>query len=89
MQREKEDDRRNECKLLFHFDFKIIKPKKRKHLMTQDWDVNSNPVQRLILSRDTRLLMEVINGFVAEVYERVDVDELGHEENDQRTVDAG
>ena len=33
--------------------------------------------------------MEVINGFVAEVYERVDIDELGHEENVQLTKDKG
>ena len=26
--------KKNECNLLFQFDFKIIKPKQRKHLMT-------------------------------------------------------
>ena len=38
-----------------------------------DWDVNSNPVQRLYLSENTFYMMEVTNNFIANVYYRVNV----------------
>lgn len=60
----------SECKLLFHFYFKMLSKKKRDYLEGFDWDVNYEPNQRLYLSRDTRRLMEVINNFAATVYTR-------------------
>lgn len=48
-----------------------------------DFDVTLNPIQRVYLSKDTKLLMEVINGFVGRVYERVDIDELGLENENE------
>ena len=42
-----------------------------------DWDINSKPVQRLWLSKDTKLLMEVINDFIGTVYKRVNIDAEG------------
>ena len=53
----------------------MIKPQIRKSVKNLDSDISANPKQRLILSKDTRLLMEVINHFIAEVYERVDIDD--------------
>ena len=44
-----------------------------------DWDINFRPVQRLWLSKDTNLLMEVINDYIGTVYERVNVDSEGKE----------
>ena len=82
-------DGSEECNLLFHFDFKMIKPKIRKLVQDLDSDVSANPVQRLILSKDTRLLMEVINHFIAEVYERVDIDESGAPVEPQGDSDHG
>ena len=78
-----------QCNLLFHFDFKMIKPKIRKLVQDLDSDVSANPVQRLILSKDTRLLMEVINHFIAEVYERVDIDDSGERREAQEGKDRG
>ena len=40
-----------------------------------DWDINSNPVQRLYLSENTLYMMEVTNDFIANVYYRVNVTE--------------
>ena len=78
-----------ECNLLFHFDFKMIKPKIRNLVKDLDSDVSASPIQRLILSKDTRLLMEVINHFIAEVYERVDLDGSGAPIESQESVDRG
>ena len=64
----------SQCRLRFHFIFDIIKRRPKKHLEAFDWDVNSAPMQRLYLSRDTTKMMEVINNFIATVYRRVDVD---------------
>ena len=44
-----------------------------------DWDINYKPVQRLWLSKDTTLLMEVINDYIGTVYKRVNVDADGRE----------
>ena len=82
-------DLSEECNLLFHFDFKMIKPKIRKLVHDLDSDVSANPVQRLILSKDTRLLMEVINHFIAEVYERVDIEDSGELMEAQGSRDRG
>ena len=57
----------------FHFIFDIIKEIKNPMLKQFDWDVNSEPIQRLYLSRDTTKMMEVINNFIASVYYRVDI----------------
>lgn len=65
------------CKLKFHFMFDLIKKKERDHLKMFEWDINSNPVQRLYLSRDTKHLMEVINNTVATVYYRENIDKQG------------
>lgn len=63
------------CRLRFHFLFDMIRRKERQHLKKFDWDVNSNPVQRLYLSENTRYMMEVTNDFIANVYYRVNVSE--------------
>ena len=73
----------NECKCLFEFDFRLIQnesaqKKEKIFLKLYDFDVTYNPIQRLYLSEDTTLLMEVINGFVARVYQRHDIDDLGY-----------
>ena len=51
----------------------MIRRKERQHLKNFDWDVNSNPVQRLYLSENTFYMMEVTNNFIANVYYRVNV----------------
>ena len=61
--------------MLFQFLFPLIKAIPRDKLQSFDWDINSAPVQRLWLSRDTKRLMEVINDFIATVYIRYDLDE--------------
>ena len=61
----------SECKLRFHFFFKMFKAQESKTLQNFEWNVCINPVQRLYLSQDTRLLMEVINNFIVTVYRRV------------------
>ena len=63
------------CRLRFHFLFDMIKRRERQHLKNFDWDVNSNPVQRLYLSENTFYMMEVTNDFIANVYYRVNVTE--------------
>ena len=71
----------SECKLLFHFYFKMLAAKKRAYLEGFDWDVNYEPSQRLYLSKDTKRLMEVVNNFAATVYKRenkkIDRESLG------------
>ena len=70
---------RSQCKKLFHFLFPMIKTKKRKALENFAWDIDSNPVQRLWLSRDTKLMMEVINDYIGTVYRRVNLDDDGNQ----------
>ena len=67
-------DNGSQCRLRFHFIFDIIMRRKKQKLKDFDWDVNSAPMQRLYLSRDTTKMMEVINNFIATVYKRVDVE---------------
>ena len=67
----------SECAVRFHFLFPMIKAKYRDKLKQFDWDINSAPVQRLWLSRDTKRLMEVINDFIGTVYVRVNLNEDG------------
>ena len=57
------------------------KDEKKNPLECFEWDVNSNPIQRLYLSRDTKLMMEVINNFAATVYKRVNIDKMGKSVN--------
>lgn len=67
----------SQCELLFHFYFPKIKdpPPQNSNdpMMRQkyDWDVSKQPVQHLYLSKDTTKLMEVINGYIATIYIRV------------------
>ena len=71
-----EDTKDNsQCRLRFHFIFDLIKKKKRDYLKSFDWDVNSDPIQRLYLSQDTTRLMEVINNVIATVYVRQNVED--------------
>ena len=70
---------RSQCKRLFHFIFPMIKTKMRKQLENFAWDIDSNPVQRLWLSRDTKLMMEVINDYIGTVYRRVNIDHQGNQ----------
>ena len=65
------------CKLKFHFMFDIILKKERNNLKMFEWDINSNPVQRLYLSKDTNKLMETINNTVATIYKRENIDNQG------------
>lgn len=74
--------RLNECKIRFHFYHRLIKKKnefpllrKRKSLISTDdvdseWDLSVNSAQRIFLSRDTKLLMDVVNNRFALVYKR-------------------
>ena len=55
----------SECKLKFHFMHDMIVPQQRDYLKKFDWDINSKPVQRLFLSRDSLRMMEVLNDFSA------------------------
>ena len=68
--------RTNEVKALFHFFFQLIlaRKKDRERLSEFGWNYNADPIQRLYLSKDTGLLMEVINNKVAIVYSRKDED---------------
>ena len=66
----------SECRLKFHFMFECIKQKAREDFEIFEGDISSNPVQRIYLSRDTTRLMEVINDFIATVYERSNVDDI-------------
>ena len=68
----------NTCRCLFNFNFKLIQKEPKEYLKMFDFDITQNPIQRLYLSKDTKLLMEVINGFVATVYERFNVDDNGN-----------
>lgn len=75
-----EDDtsRKSEVKCRFHFLFDLIRKKPRDYLAAFDWDVCSEPMQRLYLSQDTTKMMEVINNFIGTVYQRVNVDDEGN-----------
>ena len=72
----------SQCNLRFHFIFDIIKTRQKESLKDFDWDVNSAPMQRLFLSRDTTKMMEVINNFVATVYKRVNIEQPGENPDD-------
>ena len=61
----------SECRLKFHFIFDMIRKQKSEELKEFDWDISSNPIQRLYLSKDTTRMMEVINNQIATVYYRV------------------
>ena len=63
--------------MLFHFFHELLQYQDNDDLKDFDWDVNSMPKQRLYLSKDTTKMMEVTNNFVAIVYERVNVNDLG------------
>ena len=56
-----------------------------------DWDIGSKPVQRLWLSKDTSLMMEVINDYIGTVYKRVNIDANGKKikNNKKLTEDYG
>ena len=63
----------SQCKVRFHFIFGLIKKQMLSNHYQFDWDISSDPQQRLYLSRDTMRMMEVINGFIATVYSRVNI----------------
>lgn len=71
---ENPERQKSECKMLFHFFFKMIRKKERSGLKNMDWNIDANPVQNLYLSEDTTLLMEVVNNFFATVYVRRNLD---------------
>ena len=83
MQLSVHEDNKNEIdgksivKCRFHFLFDVIRKKHRDYLEAFDWDVCSDPIQRLYLSKDTTRMMEVINNFIGTVYYRVNVDDDG------------
>ena len=55
-----------------------------------EWDIGSNSIQRLYLSKDTKYLMEVINNITATVYERNNEHPAEHpdeEEDDGQSVE--
>ena len=52
-------------------------PEKKKKWQAFDWAISADPRQRLYLSKDTKRLMEVVNNFVATVYQRVNIDKQG------------
>ena len=62
------------CKCLFNFNFPKIKKTSEAYLKDFEFDVTQDPKQRLYLSKDTTLMMEVINGLVAKIYRRQNVD---------------
>lgn len=89
-----EDTKSNSvCSLLFHFIFPLIKQKTREYLKNYDWNIDEKPVQRLWLSKDTRLMMLVINDVIGTVYRRIDIDDDGNEiktfNSNQRQKDHG
>lgn len=53
-----------------------------------EWDISGNPIQRLHLSKDTTLLLEVVNGFIGTVYERVNLDSNGSIEANTKGAEA-
>ena len=67
----------SECRVRFHFFFELFRVKHRDRLKDFEWDINSNPQQRLYLSQDTMRLMEVINNTTATVYYRGNIDDNG------------
>ena len=73
----------SQCEVRFHFLFPLIKTMPRQKLKSFSWDINSAPVQRLWLSKDTSRMMEVINDFIGTVYKRVDIDDTGEEIQDE------
>ena len=79
----------SKCGLLFHFTFPLIQKKEREYLKSYDWDVDSEPVQRLWLSKDTTLMMEVINDFIGSVYKRVNIDSNGNMRSELQIEDNG
>ena len=88
---EKKKFKKSECKLRFHFYFSLIKQQDHEDLKMKDfeWDINTKPVQRLWLSKDTKLLMEVINNFIGTVYKRVNIGVDGNKIKDHRETDDG
>ena len=61
------------CKLKFHFLFEKI-TELGQMARVFEWGANETPEQHLYLSKNTRYLLEVINSFIATVYERENVD---------------
>ena len=60
---------------LFHFTFPKFQNHEDEGFASNCWDINTNPRQRLYLSKDTTRLMEVINNVIGTVYIRVNIDE--------------
>lgn len=68
---------KSDLKVRFHFLFDLIKKVNRPELEQFDWNVDSKPLQRLYLSKDTTKLMEVTNNFIGTVYKRKNLDSFG------------
>ena len=60
----------SQCRVLFSFNFKMLRQQIRNDLENMDWDIDSKPVQHLYLSQNTEYMMEVVNNFFATVYSR-------------------
>lgn len=60
----------SQSKIIFHFDFPLFRKVNNVILDKFDWDLGVEPDQRLILSKDTKKLLEVINNQAAFVYYR-------------------
>ena len=86
-----EDTRKNSsCRVRFHFMFDLLKKKERSELKGYEWDMGNAPRQNLILSQDTRKLMEIFNDYTAIVYTRSNIDEDGKAVPDtENGVDMG
>ena len=67
----------SQCKVRFHFLFKMIRKSVDQSEKLCDWDINSRPVQHLHLSKDTKKIMEVINYKIATVYKRINIEIVG------------
>ena len=70
----------SKCKVKFHFVFdKVTSLGESTEFF--EWGSSDKPIQRLYLSQDTNLLMEVINNFTATIYKRENVS-IGIDEED-------
>ena len=75
-----EDTKRNSiCKVKFHFFFDLLKKSNKIDVADTEfeWEISSDPQQRLYLSQDTYRMMEVMNNATATVYTRHNMDGNG------------
>ena len=75
-----EDTKRNSiCKVKFHFFFNLLKKSNKIDVADTEfeWEISSDPQQRLYLSQDSYRMMEVMNNLTATVYTRHNMDSNG------------